>query len=115
MEHELTGKDLASRLEEAAKWDVLALLEADPKLIVATFCGGRAEDQESLRIFFVHLGCTSLGTGKASAAIAKWVSEIKYELEESRVMTRTGNMRKRWFLDNLDELSSRLANRETAS
>lgn len=115
MEHELTGKDLASRLEEAAKWDVLALLEADPKLIVATFCGGRAEDQERLRTFFVHLGRTSLGTGKASAAIAEWVSEIKHELEESRVMTRTGNMRKRWFLDNLGELSSRLADRETAS
>lgn len=114
-EKELTGKDLTDRLELAAKWDVLALQKADPKLIVKTFCKGCAGDQESLRSFFVRLGRTSLGTDEASIAIAEWASNIKHELEKTRIMTRTGNMRKRWFLDNLDELLSRFAKREVAS
>lgn len=104
---ELTGRELARRLNDAEKRDVRALVNASPRVIVETFCREDASNQEELRKFFVHLRSTWVAGGESSAALAEWLSEIRHALESTDIETKTGAMRRRWFLGNLEELESR--------
>ena len=83
------------------------LFNATPRVIVETFCREDAPNQEALREFFVHLRNVRIPDGVPSAALVKWILEIENALEETNVETKTGAMRRRWFLRNLEKLESR--------
>lgn len=104
---ELTGRELARRLNDAVKRDVKVLVNATPRVIVETFCREDASNQEALRMFFVHLNNVQIPGGAPSAALVEWILEIKNALKETNVETKTGAMRRCWFLRNLEELESR--------
>lgn len=104
---ELTGGKLAHRLNDVAQRDVNLLFNATPRVIVETFCREDAPNQEALREFFVHLRNVRIPDGVPSAALVKWILEIENALEEANVETKTGAMRRRWFLRNLEKLESR--------
>lgn len=104
---ELTGSELARRLNDVAQRDAKLLVNATPRVIVETFCREDASNQEALRMFFVLLRNVRIPDGVTSTALVKWILEIKNALEETNVETKTGAMRKHWFLRNLEELESR--------
>lgn len=104
---ELTGGELARRLNDVAQRDVNLLFNATPRVIVETFCREDAPNQEALSEFFVHLRNVRIPDGVPSAALVKWILEIKNALEETNVEAKTGAMRRRWFLRNLEKLESR--------
>lgn len=108
----LTGWKLARRLNDAAKHDVKVLVNVSPRVIVETFCREDALNQEVLREFFVNLRNVRIPDGVTSAALVKWILEIKKVLEETNVETKTGAMRRRWFLRNLEKLESRFGHPE---
>lgn len=58
-------------------------------------------------MFFVHLNNVQIPGGAPSAALVEWILEIKNALKETNVETKTGAMRRYWFLRNLEELESR--------
>lgn len=104
----LTGSELARCLNDAAKHDVKVLVNASPRVIVETFCREDAPNQEALRKFFVDLhNNVRIPGGVPSAALVEWILEIKNALEETSVESKTGAMRRSWFLRNLEELESR--------
>lgn len=103
----LTGRELARRLNDAAKRDVKVLVNASPRVIVKTFCREDASNQEALREFFVHLHNVRNPDGVPSAALVEWIHQIKNALEETNIETKTGAIRRRWFLRNLEELENR--------
>lgn len=103
----LTDRELARRLNDAAKHDVKVLVNVSPRVIVETFCREDASNQEALREFFVHLNNVQIPGGVPSAALVEWILEIKSALEETNVETKTGAMRRRRFLRNLEKLESR--------
>ena len=104
---ELTGSELARRLNDVAQRDAKLLVNATPRVIVETFCREDASNQEALRMFFVLLRNVRIPDGVTSTALVKWILEIKNALEETNVETKTGAMRRHWFLRNLEELESR--------
>lgn len=104
---ELTGSELARRLNDVAQRDAKLLVNATPRVIVETFCREDASNQEALRMFFVLLRNVRIPDGVTSTALVKWILEIKNALKETNVETKTGAMRRCWFLRNLEELESR--------
>lgn len=103
----LTGREIARRLNDAAERDIKVLVNASPRVIVESFCREDASNQGALRKFFVHLHNVRIPGGVPSAALDEWKLEIKNALEETNVETKTGAMRRRLFLRNLEELESR--------
>ena len=103
----LTGREIARLLNDAAERDVKVLVNASPRVIVESFCREDAANQEALRKFFVHLHNVWIPGGVPSADLVEWILEIKTALEETNVETKTGSMRRRLFLRNLEELESR--------
>ena len=104
---ELTGGELARRLNDVAQRDINLLVNASPRVIVETFCREDASNQEALRESFVHLRNVQIPDGVPSGTLVEWILEIKTVLEETNVETKTGAMRRCWFLRNLEELESR--------
>lgn len=106
-----SGDKLAEAMQSSMRKNRDFLLEYKPASIANVFFSSLPTGQEKLRRLFNPLELHPFGFSDKDR-YKRWLQDIKKELESHKATTRLTAMRKKWFVDNIDELINALDKKE---
>lgn len=99
----ITGDELVAAMSEAEKQGPVILLQIEPQIVASVFAEAPAKVQEDIRNIFINNRYWQLPLNvTASKKLEQWVSLVKQEVESSKIESKTGNLRKQWFVNILE-------------
>lgn len=105
----ITADRLVDAMSAAKRYGPASLTQIDPALIADVFASSDAFGQEAIRRVFVSSEYWLMPSDVTDVNdLLHWVSSVERAVESTTVSSRTGRMRKGWFIENLNERSEEL-------
>lgn len=101
----MTGSELSAELENLIDTGEFAIIpRIDPIVVANTFLESTAREQEGLRLFFHRLKSFLDPKREETKPFVEWIEVIKKRINSTSVESKTGSMRKHWFVEDLSAL-----------
>ncbi|WP_028263816.1 P-loop NTPase fold protein [Atopobium fossor] len=108
------GINLACRMDETWKKDAGHILDYQPKTIVAAFLASDGRGQNEIRNVFICMR-SYFFSFMVDGDFANWLEGIKQLLIDSADCEHMTDLRKNWFISNIDDLLSQVSQRAESS
>lgn len=101
----MTGSELSVELKNLIDMGEFAIIpRIDPIVVANTFLESTAKEQEDLRLFFRRLKSFLDPKREETKPFVEWIEVIKKRINSTPVESKTGSMRKHWFVEDLSAL-----------
>lgn len=108
----ITADRLVDAMSVAKRYGPVSLTQIDPGLIADVFASSNAVGQEAIRRVFAPSDYWLMPSDVTDVNdLLHWVSSVERAVESTTVSSRTGRMRKGWFITNLKDCNRQLVRR----